>query len=1008
MPKSDKIKGGKGSADDQLTILGVTTTSVKSGKGNDRIEDRGGAEDKVSSGAGDDVIAFYYSGNEAGLNDYDGDKDSDTLELHFTRAQWMQLNPLIQTDLDAFIAHLATATKKAYAFAAIGVEASEFEQIRLFVDDVELSPQDDSVTVVDDAASLTENNEISGSVLINDTVPDLVRQVELVSAPITRGALTLNSDGSYAFATGNDFEELALEEPATVSFTYRVTDATGDHNSATMELTIIGQNDAPEMLDTTTQIVEDGPVVEVDLSLLGSDIDSDDQGDTLIYSITTPAAVGQASIDNTNLLIAGGSDFQYLAVGETEDIAIGITATDKHGATASSTVSVTVSGSNDLPQLSPDVADVIEDGAVTIAVLANDSDVDASDILRITEAAGAAHGSVQLVDGDDADTLANDLLLYTPDADFSGTDSFSYTVDDGNGGVVSQTATVNVAARADAPVVSHEIIAGATATQFTLRVTANQTDLDGSEVIDRIELFGTTAEGNAVDLSPYVASTQWTPVTASGSATADFQFNLPAGSASDFEVTARAIAKEPSNGDEAHSETGFTLAASGASASSQYAFHATDQSIWSNGNAFNYNGAFNANGELTESADFGASVIGPIDIRVAGTGATTHFSTQFRTDIDIDLGTQSRFGVNGGEVDAILNYSTDVTSTLNKTTDVLSIQTQAHNYLPANGFSASTPNIYFEQALTDFALDMGFGLYFWGYLHLHYTAGTQHVVNMPNIWDGLSIGSPDVGIDLGSAFGSDGLSLVRYDGNALHLLEGLYTQTEYSGTKEDGLRNELFSWTLNSHDFTNYSESVNWGGNQVTGTEARNFASIRFDLDGIVAHMRNQPNPVHQELDTVPIGPLTVGANAELLDIDLVLSAGYRQDNFLQPGQLKGIVVFEDDSRISFNFGDEINVSNASARDANGDGRIDYLFEMNPDAQFQTNAFIDLSLRDEVDILTASVNGGVEGFGGIGLSQGPIKEFNGTVIDQTVPIQLVGNSFALNVGTAESELWMLG
>lgn len=53
------------------------------------------------------------------------------------------------------------------------------------------------------------------------------------------------------------------------------------------------------------------------------------------------------------------------------------------------------------------------------------------------------------------------------------------------------------------------------------------------------------------------------------------------------------------------------------------------------------------------------------------------------------------------------------------------------------------------------------------------------------------------------------------------------------------------------------------------------------------------------------------------------------------------------------------------------------------------------------------INGGVNGFSSIGVNAGPLEEDNGTVINQNVPIQLIGNSFALNVETIESQLLMV-
>ena len=78
-------------------------------------------------------------------------------------------------------------------------------------------------------------------------------------------------------------------------------------------------------------------------------------------------------------------------------------------------------------------------------VLGNDSDVDGDDLSAVV-VSGPSGGSV---------TLAGDgSFVYTPDADFNGTDSFTYQASDGR--AVSQVATVTITVEAvnDAPVVS--------------------------------------------------------------------------------------------------------------------------------------------------------------------------------------------------------------------------------------------------------------------------------------------------------------------------------------------------------------------------------------------------------------------------------------------------------------------------------------------------------------------------------------------------------------------------
>jgi hypothetical protein len=77
-----------------------------------------------------------------------------------------------------------------------------------------------------------------------------------------------------------------------------------------------------------------------------------------------------------------------------------------------------------------------EGTAVTIDVLANDSDVD-GDSLTVTSVTPGTNGQ-----RDDR----RDDVTYTPNPGFTGTDSFTYTVSDGQGGSDTATVTVNVEA----------------------------------------------------------------------------------------------------------------------------------------------------------------------------------------------------------------------------------------------------------------------------------------------------------------------------------------------------------------------------------------------------------------------------------------------------------------------------------------------------------------------------------------------------------------------------------
>ncbi|HEX8235472.1 MAG TPA: Ig-like domain-containing protein [Abditibacteriaceae bacterium] len=101
--------------------------------------------------------------------------------------------------------------------------------------------------------------------------------------------------------------------------------------------------------------------------------------------------------------------------------------------------------SNTPPVANNDTDTVLEDsGATTINVLTNDTDAD-SDTLTLLSATGGTQGGV--VDGAPGGTT----LTYTPPANFFGTDTFTYTVQDGKGGTNTATVTVTVLPVNDAP-----------------------------------------------------------------------------------------------------------------------------------------------------------------------------------------------------------------------------------------------------------------------------------------------------------------------------------------------------------------------------------------------------------------------------------------------------------------------------------------------------------------------------------------------------------------------------
>ncbi len=112
------------------------------------------------------------------------------------------------------------------------------------------------------------------------------------------------------------------------------------------------------------------------------------------------------------------------------------------------TVSATVENVNYPPVAFDDSATTPEDTSVTIDVLFNDSDLD-GDTLLLDSFTQPTNGSVIRDDKVTPGDTFDDQLTYTPEADWSGIDSFTYTVDDQNG--ETDTAIVHVTVEATYP-----------------------------------------------------------------------------------------------------------------------------------------------------------------------------------------------------------------------------------------------------------------------------------------------------------------------------------------------------------------------------------------------------------------------------------------------------------------------------------------------------------------------------------------------------------------------------
>ncbi|MDA1196599.1 MAG: tandem-95 repeat protein [Nanoarchaeota archaeon] len=195
--------------------------------------------------------------------------------------------------------------------------------------------------------------------------------------------------------------------------------------------TITDVNRAPVTTSDVITVLEDG---SVNVSVLANDNDID--GDSLlVFAISQGTSGVVANNGGTvtytpNSNFCGSDSFTY-------------TATDGNGGTDSASVAVLVSCVNDAPVSNNDTASLLEDGSVSVAVLSNDIDVD-GDALSVVAITQGSNGTVAIL---------GQNTTYTPNSNFCGSDSFTYTATDGNGGTDSASVAVLVSCVNDFPVI---------------------------------------------------------------------------------------------------------------------------------------------------------------------------------------------------------------------------------------------------------------------------------------------------------------------------------------------------------------------------------------------------------------------------------------------------------------------------------------------------------------------------------------------------------------------------
>ncbi|MGN2917433.1 VCBS domain-containing protein [Aliivibrio fischeri] len=287
------------------------------------------------------------------------------------------------------------------------------ETITVTIDGSNLPPeiaQDDQIVM-----ELKEDEKITDSNTLVVTDPngdDVTFDAKTLTG--TYGVFTVDENGVWTYTLDNDAAHIqGLREGEVVSETFTVF-AVDEHGAKTAQevtINITGTNDVPKISGMDAASVEEADGSTASGNFVTSDVDI---GDNVVVSPGTQGSYGSVSVDNNTgrwTYTVDGNDpaVNSLSKGETLTDTVTIIATDDEGETSEMTITITINGENDAPDL-----------VVTVpAEVTEDTDLNAGGNLEVT-------GNWDDGDPDTADThiwevLSGDslgTLTFEPNGDY--------------------------------------------------------------------------------------------------------------------------------------------------------------------------------------------------------------------------------------------------------------------------------------------------------------------------------------------------------------------------------------------------------------------------------------------------------------------------------------------------------------------------------------------------------------------------------------------------------------
>lgn len=301
--------------------------------------------------------------------------------------------------------------------ASDGSLSSAITTISITVSPINDAPtaQAQSVTLLEDAtAAIT----LTGSDVDGDTL-----SYRVVTQPISGTVSGVAPNVSYT--PSSDYN-------GTDSFSFVSNDGTVDSTPATVSLSITAQNDAPSIAPITNPTVSEGSTAQLAVNA------TDNEGDTLTYTFS--ALPDFVSVAGNVLTIS--PDF-----GDAGTHGLFSVSVSDGNAQTTRQFAIIISNVNRPPIADAQSLTTNEDQPLAITLTGSDPD---NDVLTFAVTTPPLNGTL-------SGTAPN--LVYTPTSNYSGTDSFQFSLSDGIESPVTQTVIISIASENDLPIAQSQSLA---------------------------------------------------------------------------------------------------------------------------------------------------------------------------------------------------------------------------------------------------------------------------------------------------------------------------------------------------------------------------------------------------------------------------------------------------------------------------------------------------------------------------------------------------------------------